>query len=116
MTAGTAPEMRVYSAGSAPSQVRPQAIEVMREIGIDLSAHCSKAVDAVPLEAIDVVITLCEEEVCPVLPNVGRRLHWPIPDPAGHDEPYAAQLERFRAAREEISRRLVLFFSAPVFT
>ena len=107
------PDTRVYSAGSAPSEVRLQAIEVMREIGVDISAQWSKGVEAVPLEVIDVLITLCAEEVCPVIPTIRHCLHWPIPDPAGHDEPYADQLERFRSAREEIQHRLDMFFTDP---
>lgn len=104
-----------FSAGSEPAFVRPQAIEVMAEDGIDLSAHASTSIDDLPLaiDAIDVVITLCAEEVCPALPGATRRLHWPIPDPAGHgDEPWEAQLDRFRSAREAIRARLAEFFAA----
>lgn len=100
--------MTVQSAGSRPSRVNPWAIEVMREVGIDLSTHDSKSVDTITPESVDTVITLCAEEVCPLFLGKARRLHWPIADPAS-DQPLAReeQLERFRIARDEIQRRLL---------
>ena len=65
-----------------PSRVNPFAIEVMRERGIDLSAHASKSADSIDPASVDTVITLCAEEVCPVFLGGARRLHWPIEDPA----------------------------------
>jgi arsenate reductase (thioredoxin) len=108
-------DVTTYSAGSRPAFVRPQAIEVMAEDGIDLSGHASTSIDDLPIAIadIDYVITLCAEEVCPVLPGATTQLAWPIPDPAGHeDEPWEAQLERFRTARESIRARLAEFFSS----
>ncbi len=93
----------VESAGSRPSRVNPLAIEVMREIGIDLAGHRSKGVDELARDGVERVITLCAEEVCPLWLGDVQRLHWPIPDPAGDGE----SPERFRAARDEILRRLV---------
>ncbi len=107
-------DVTTYSAGSKPAFVRPQAIEVMAEDGVDLSGHASTSIDDLPIDVadIDYVITLCAEEVCPVLPGATRRLAWPTPDPAGHgDEPWEAQLDRFRTARESIRARLVEFFA-----
>jgi arsenate reductase len=98
--------MKVQSAGSRPGVVNPFAIEVMREVGIDLSKHHSKPVDTIDPASVDTVITLCAEEVCPVFLGKARRLHWPIPDPAG-EGPREVLLERFRAARDELHRRLV---------
>lgn len=99
--------VRVQSAGSNPTRVHPLAIEVMAEVGIDIAGHTSKSVDTIDPAAVDTVITLCAEEVCPVFLGQAERLHWPIPDPAGHeDESHARQLERFRAAREQIRGRL----------
>lgn len=99
---------RVQSAGSAPTRVNPYAIEVMREIGIDISGHASKLVDAVDAREVDTVVTLCAEEVCPVLLGKVRRLHWPIVDPARDDGEARREivLERFRAARDEILARV----------
>ena len=98
----------VMSAGSQPSRVNPYAIEVMRELGIDLTAHRSKSVQTIDPADIDTVITLCAEEVCPVFLGNARRLHWPIPDPASNDPslPRAEMLTRFRTARDTIKRKL----------
>ena len=97
----------VQSAGSKPSRVNPYAIEVMREIGVDISAQRSKLVESVDAATIDTVVTLCAEAACPVFLGHVRRLHWPIADPAGDMvAPRAELLARFRAARDEIERRL----------
>jgi len=98
----------VLSAGSQPSKVNPYAIEAMAEVGIDISHHHSKSVDDVDAASVDAVVTLCADEVCPVLPGRVRRLHWPIPDPASSDPTLTAQdlQKRFRAAREQIRERL----------
>jgi arsenate reductase (thioredoxin) len=87
----------VQSAGSQPSRVNPWAIEVMREVGIDISGHASKSVSGVDPVSVDMVITLCAEEVCPAFLGQARRLHWPIPDPASDDASPGAGLGRTRA-------------------
>ncbi|MBM4227687.1 MAG: arsenate reductase ArsC [Gammaproteobacteria bacterium] len=99
---------KVSSAGSRPTQVNPRAIAVMREIGIDIGGQRAKSVESVLGEEVDLVITLCAEEVCPVLPGTVRRLHWPIADPVTDDPTLseAEHLARFRTAREEIRVRL----------
>ncbi len=101
-------DTEVQSAGSQPSKVNPYAIEAMAELGIDISGHRSKSVEEIDPQAVDVVITLCAEEVCPVLPGRVRRLHWPIPDPACSDPALSAEemRSRFRFARDEIRERL----------
>ena len=103
--------VRVQSAGSEPSRVNPYAIEVMREIGGDLSGQTSKSVDTIDPSTVDVVITLCAEEVCPVFLGKVRRLHWPIRDPASSDPaiPRDEMLARFRAARDAIQAKLAAF-------
>ncbi|MBP9145140.1 MAG: arsenate reductase ArsC [Thermoanaerobaculia bacterium] len=98
--------LRVQSAGSAPSQVNPLAIRALGEIGVETSGQRSKSVDEIDRATVDTVITLCAEEVCPVFLGTVRRLHWPLPDPAGHDEGEEASLERFRSVRDELSRRI----------
>jgi len=102
------PEVRVQSAGSKPATVNPYASEVMREIGIDLSAHRSKSVDTIDPASVDIVITLCAEEVCPVFLGGVRRLHWPIHDPASDDPALTPEQlrQRFRTARDQIRGRL----------
>lgn len=108
-----APEgFTIHSAGSEPSHVRPQAIAAMAEHGVDITSHWSKGTDELPLDAIDVVITLCAEEVCPLFPGEVTRLHWPIEDPAGYDdESEEAQLDRFRVARDKIERHILDFYA-----
>jgi arsenate reductase len=102
------PGCRIQSAGSRPSQVNPYAIEVLAEVGIDASGHTSKSVQDIDPTTVDLVITLCAEEVCPLFLGKAERLHWPIPDPASDDPSLTPdQLrERFRAGRDEIQRRL----------
>lgn len=103
----------VMSAGSEPSTVNPYAIEVMREIGIDLSTHRSKSVQTIDPDQVGTVITLCAEEVCPVFLGKARRVHWPIPDPASKDPTLSREemLVRFRTARDTI-RGMIERFAA----
>lgn len=100
--------VRVQSAGSAPSQVNPLAIQVMAECGIDLSAHVSKSVETIDRQSVDLVITLCAEEVCPVFLSDAERLHWPLRDPDRKQEALSDEerLRHFRVARDEIRARL----------
>lgn len=102
------PHLTIQSAGSRPSRVNPYAIEVMAEVGVDLSQQRSKSVQDIDPTNVDLVITLCAEEVCPAFLGRAERLHWPLPDPA-REEPNLSpdQLrERFRATRDELQRRL----------
>ena len=101
----------VMSAGSEPSKVNPYAVEVMRELGVDLTMHHSKSVQAIDPLTVGTVITLCAEEVCPVFLGKARRLHWPIPDPASKDPsiPREEMLARFRTARDTIRGMLERF-------
>lgn len=103
-------DVEILSAGSRPSKVNPYAIEAMSEVGIDISGQHSKSVDDVDAVSADLVITLCADEVCPVLPGRVQRLHWPIPDPASDDPNLTPeQLRiRFRTAREDIRSRIEL--------
>jgi arsenate reductase len=102
------PDVRAQSAGSKPATVNPYAIEVMREIGIDLSGHRSKSVDTIDPTSVDTVITLCAEEVCPVFLGKVRRIHWPIQDAASDDPALTPEQmrQRFRTARDQIRGRL----------
>jgi arsenate reductase (thioredoxin) len=104
-------DVEVLSAGSRPSKVNPYAIEAMSEIGIDISGHRSKSVDDVDPASVDTVITLCADEVCPILPGRVQRLHWPIPDPASDDPTISAEdlHRRFRVARDEVQARISKF-------
>lgn len=102
------PEVRVQSAGSRPSRVNPWAVRAMAELGIDISAHASKSVEVIDPASVDLVVTLCAEEVCPVFPVSVARLHWPVPDPDRGREVLTdgERLGFFRTARDEIAGRL----------
>jgi len=108
------PGIRVWSAGSRPAQVKPEAVAVLREIDIDISGYRSKAVTEVPAAEIDTVITLCAEEVCPVFFGTARRLHWALPDPVAAEGPEGERLAAFRAIRDELRRRIALFLAESI--
>jgi protein-tyrosine-phosphatase len=103
------PNMKIWSAGSRPTMVRPEAIAVLKEIGIDISGYRSKAVAEIPAEEVDTVITLCAEEECPIFPGKARRLHWGLPDPAAVIGAEQAVLGAFRGTRDELLRRFTDF-------
>ena len=98
--------VRVQSAGSHPSSVNPLAVKVMQEIGIDISQQTSKSVDLVDADAVDTVITLCRQEVCPIFLTSARQMHWPLTDPATGPSDQDARLQCFRDVRDEIAKRL----------
>jgi len=101
----------VMSAGVSPTQVKPEAITAMREIGIDISSHRSKSVDEFSNEQFDYVITVCDNanEQCPVFPGSTKRIHWSFEDPAAAEGDENARLVVFRRVRDEILQRLRLF-------
>jgi arsenate reductase len=86
--------------------VRPEAIAVLREIGIDISHHRAKAVAEIPAGEVDTVITLCGEEECPVFLGRATRLHWGLPDPAAVAGVEAKRLAAFRRVRDELRARI----------
>lgn len=100
--------VRVQSAGSQPSRVNPYAIRAMAEVGIDLGDQHSKSVETIDPSSVDLVITLCAEEVCPAFLGGATRLHWPLEDPDRKDEPLSDEerLEFFRRTREELRGRI----------
>lgn len=102
------------SAGVEPSHVRPQAIEVMRELGIDISGHRSKSVAEFIGREFDYVITVCDNanERCPVFPGQTRHIHWGLDDPAAAEGDEAARLAVFRLVRDEIRTRLRDFITS----
>jgi len=96
---------QVHSAGSAPAgYVHPKAIQVMDEIGIDISAHTSKPLEPFLEAGVETVITVCDaaNEACPVFPGKVARYHWSFEDPAKATGSEAEQLEVFRRVRDEI--------------
>ncbi len=103
----------VFSAGTKPSFVRPEAIAVMNEIGIDMSGHRSKSVDEFLSQTLDLVITVCDSanETCPAFPGSAKRLHWPLPDPAAVTGTEEERLAAFRRVRDQIHGRIMVFLN-----
>ena len=86
--------------------VNPLAIAVLDELGIDISGQHAKSLDTIDPTTVDVIVTLCAEEVCPVFLGNAHRLHWPLPDPAVETGTAVEQLDQFRAVRNAIEKRL----------
>ena len=101
----------VASAGTRPGTVRPEAVAVMQEIGIDISAHRSKHVDELRDAQFDYVLTVCDNarESCPILPGPGKRLHQAFDDPAALQGPEPERLAAFRRVRDELREYLRAF-------
>jgi arsenate reductase len=99
-------DAHVSSAGSEPRGVNPLAVEVMSEVGIDISSQRSQRIDEAPWRDADTVVTLCGEAegICPAVAGDVRRVHWPLPDPAS--APEAERLAAFRRTRDEIRWRV----------
>ena len=108
----------VFSAGTKPSHVRPEAIAVMREIGIDISGHRSKSVDVFAGQSFDYVVTVCDNarDNCPVFPGGTARLHWSFEDPAAVQGSETERLAAFRRIRDQIHERVKAFFRDQVDT
>jgi protein-tyrosine-phosphatase len=99
--------IKILSAGSRPTSVRPEAIAVLREVGIDISGHRSKSVTEIPPSDVDTVITLCGEEECRVFLGKARRLHWGLSDPAAVAGNETERLAAFRSVRDDLRRRIM---------
>lgn len=96
----------VQSAGSNPTRLNSYAIKAMKEIGIDIASYRSKSVEEIDPESVDLVITLCAEEVCPSGFSDKPRLHWGLPDPAAVKGSETEKLAAFRAVRDEIQKKI----------
>lgn len=107
-------KFEVESAGVAPSRVRPEAIAVMREIGVDISTHRSKSIDEFLHREFDFVITVCDnaKESCPVFPGSVKRIHWSFDDPAAVEGTETERKQLFRRVRNEISEKLKAFINS----
>jgi len=101
----------VSSAGTRPSQVRPEAIAVMREIGIDISGNRSKSVDEFAGQAFDFVMTVCDNarDNCPIFPGATARIHWSLEDPAAVQGTEEERLTAFRRIRDQLRERVKTF-------
>jgi len=103
----------VFSAGTKPGYVRPEAIAVMKELGIDISNHRSKSVDEFSGQAFDYVVTVCDNarDNCPVFPARTERIHWSLEDPAAVEGSETERLSAFRRIRDQIHARVRAFVS-----
>ncbi len=101
----------VESAGTKPGQVRPEAVAVMKELGIDISGHRSKSVNEFAGEKFDYVLTVCDnaKESCPIFSGQANRLHRNFEDPAAAEGSEEERLAVFRRVRDEIRTYLVAF-------
>jgi len=107
-----APEgVKISSAGSVPTSVRPEAVAALAEVDIDIRHHRSTGMGDVQ-RPVDAVITLCAEEVCPVWLEDAWRVHWGLPDPAAATGSDEEQLDAFRVVRDELRSRLGVLFDA----
>ena len=107
-----APEnVAIWSAGSEPAgEVNPLAIRALAEIGIDIRGAHPKGLDAIPTDKVQVAVTLCAEEVCPVFPGPVQRLHWPLPDPASAVGDEEARFTAFRETRDQLREKIAALF------
>jgi arsenate reductase len=101
----------VASAGTEATQVRPEAIRVMAEIGIDIGAQTSKSLDRFLGQPFAWLVTVCDQakEACPTLPGVSRQAHWSVEDPSAVDGDDAGRIAAFRAARDDLRERVGRF-------
>ncbi len=97
-----------FSAGTVATMVRPEAVEVMQELGIDISHHTSKIIEQFLHRKFDYVVTVCNNalETCPLFPLAQHRLHWNISDPASVRGSSEERLAAFRTARDLLHHRI----------
>ena len=103
------------SAGSQPAgYVHPQAIQVMHERDIDLSANTSKHLDEFAADSFDYAVTVCDhaDQSCPVISNANQRLHWPFQDPAEACGSEEENLVVFREVRDAIEAKIREFIAS----
>ncbi len=110
-------KFEVASAGVSPTHVRPEAIEAMREIGIDISGHRSKSVDEFSGQEFDYVVTVCDNanQQCPMFRGKTERIQWSIEDPAAAEGDERTKLDAFRRVRDELRERLKTISPAKVY-
>ena len=102
-------QVKAFSAGIRPSRVNPRAIQVMGELGIDISHHRSKSVDDLAGEQFDLVITVCDQaqQQCPMFPGNAEILHISFPDPAQATGPEEEILTVFRRVRDDLRGQMI---------
>ncbi|AYM02115.1 arsenate reductase (thioredoxin) [Levilactobacillus yiduensis] len=99
----------IASAGVETHGLNPLAVQVMAEVGVDVSQHTSKLIDDTYLNNSSVVVTLCGDarDKCPMTPPTVDRRHWPLPDPAQATGSQAEVLAAFRQVRDAVKRRVI---------
>lgn len=100
----------VFSAGVEPKGINPLTIEVMSEIGYDMSSHSSKHMEEfIGKDNFNYLITVCSEaeEKCPFFPGMGIRLHWQFEDPAAFEGTKEEKLNKFRQVRDQIDCKML---------
>ena len=97
-------DLKIFSAGIEPKRIHPMAIKVMQEIGVDISHQKSKNISEIPLDKINIVITLCGDaaEHCPIFPGKVERIHWEIENPAKAQGSEEEITQVFRRVRDKI--------------
>lgn len=103
-----------FSAGTEATHVRPEAVTVMDEIGIDIGAHTSKTLEPFLGESFAWLITVCDQakEACPTIPGISQQVHWSIDDPSGVEGDEEDRLAAFREARDRLRGRIHMFILA----
>ena len=101
----------IVSAGTKPTELLPEAVTVMAEIGLDISGHRSKSVDEFAGQEFRYVVTVCDNarETCPVFPGKAERIHWSFDDPAAVAGNEERRLGAFRTVRDRITERVERF-------
>ena len=101
-------DMDIYSAGTAPHEIDPRAVQVMAEAGVDISLQTSNHVNEYQDIPFSLVVTVCDhaKESCPAFPGAKETLHWPFDDPADATGPDEAKMRTFVRVRDEIEYRI----------
>ena len=101
----------VASAGTHPVGLNPMAVEVMKDVGVDISRHHSKSIEEFKDRVFDVVITVCDQaqESCPIFPHAQSLLHWSFSDPAAATGSFEDRVKVFRHVRDQIAQHIKRF-------
>ena len=103
--------MEIFSAGLEPKGVHPIAVKVMQEVGIDISHQKSKNISEIPIDKIDLVVTLCGDaaERCPIFPGKVKKIHWALEDPAKARGSEGEIIKVFRTVRDKIKSYIISY-------
>lgn len=107
------PIVKISCAGIRPVAIHPLAVEVLADLGFDVRGTPSRRLDEIPPDDVDVVVTLCDEDLGRRFPGRALKVHWPLPDPTHATGTEEERLEVFRNVRDELTRRLAVIFGGP---